>query len=142
VRQPVNVFRQHCWLGHEGRRRGVIDRLVPNALRKVAVVLHLSSSREQDTGDLESQALHRQGLGHEMKRVLWGTKRTHAGGRAAPFFLIGAVVTDGGGPTGLEDGWTAGEARRGKRSRAGQEGGKRNEGAGGKSGGGRASIYT
>ena len=37
------------------------------ALRKVAVVLHLSSSREQDTGDLESQALHRQGLGHEMK---------------------------------------------------------------------------
>jgi hypothetical protein len=36
----------------------------------------------------------------------------------------------------------AGEARRGKRSRAGQEGGKRNEGAGGKSGGGRASIYT
>src|SRR5271170_5878699 len=49
VRQPVNVFRQDCWLGHEGRRRGVIDRLVPNALRKVAVVLHLSSSREQDT---------------------------------------------------------------------------------------------
>jgi hypothetical protein len=77
-----------------------------------------------------------------MKRVLWGTKRTHAGGRAAPFFLISAVVTDGGGPTRLKDGWTAGEARRGKRSRAGQEGGKRNEGAGGKSGGGRASIYT
>ena len=35
----------------------VIDRLVPMTLRKVAVVLHLSSSHEQDTGDLESQAL-------------------------------------------------------------------------------------
>ena len=54
-------------VGHGGRRRDVIDRLVPMTLRKVAVVLHLSSSHEQDTGDLESQALHRQGLGHKMK---------------------------------------------------------------------------
>jgi hypothetical protein len=29
------------------------------------------------------------------------------------------------GPTGLQDGWTAGEARRDKRSRAGQEGGRK-----------------
>jgi hypothetical protein len=37
----------------------VIDRLVPNTLRKVVVMLYLSSSREQDTGDLESQVLYR-----------------------------------------------------------------------------------
>jgi hypothetical protein len=27
LRQPVNVPRQHCWLGHKRRRRGV-DRLI------------------------------------------------------------------------------------------------------------------
>jgi hypothetical protein len=76
------------------QERRVIDQLVLMTLRKVTVMLHPSSSREQDTNDLESQVLHqcrrqhrRQGLGHEMKRCCGDMKRSNAGGRAAPFFF-------------------------------------------------------
>jgi hypothetical protein len=46
------------------------------ALRKVAVVLHLSSPREQDTGDLESQALRLMSTSRQPRRGLFTTETT------------------------------------------------------------------
>jgi hypothetical protein len=50
---------------------------------------------------------HRQGLGHEIKRVLWGHEADARRWSCCAIFLIGAVVTDGGahGASGWLDRW-------------------------------------
>jgi hypothetical protein len=77
----------------------------------------------------------------ELKEVLRGTKRAHAGDHAEPFFLIGHVVTVGEAQDFRMFG-TLVKLAKARGAELDREGGKGRRELEGKAAGGRESIYT